>query len=195
MPGMLMSRIRASGRIRRSISLTSSPRSAMCTSWPSSRRIAARISVVSRLSSATSTRSRTGLEGMESSVLLNPALCSVCIGYGNDLPGIAGLQQVMIEADGVAKKPLRGARPYARDGDEQRRRHAALLAQFARDRVAAHAGHIDVDDQDIGAQQPLYFDDLVAAQHHLDVVSLVAHQRSERVRRVAVVISDEDTQR
>src|ERR671936_192916 len=94
----------------------------------------------------------------------------------NELGRLAGLAQVVIKTDILRQTLLGPLLPGAGNRDEQRRERPAPLADFPRHRVAAHAGHIDVDDQDIGAQQPLYFNDLVAAQHHLDVVYLVAHQ-------------------
>jgi hypothetical protein len=43
------------------------------------------------------------------------------------------------------------------------------------------ARHIDVDDQDIGSDQPVDLAHLVAAQRDVRVVALVAHARGERM--------------
>src|SRR5437868_5487003 len=123
-------------------------------------------------------------------------LARECVEDGDDLGRLAGLDEIAIEADRTAEQALRGTRPHARDGDEERRGDAAApLAYFARDRIAAHAGHVDVDDEDIRAHQALELEHLVAAQDRVDLVTLVAQQRGERDAGVAIVVGDEDAQR
>src|SRR5919197_3115032 len=112
----------------------------------------------------------------------------------DELGRLAGLAQVVIKTEVLGQALLGAFLPRAGNRDEQRRERPAPLADFPRHRVAAHARHVDVEDQGVGADQAVDLAHLVAAQRDVHVMALVAQDRGEDLGGVAVVVGHEYTQ-
>src|SRR5919198_1313077 len=95
----------------------------------------------------------------------------------DELGRLAGLAQVVIKTEILRQTLLGPLLPGAGNRDEQRRERPAPLADFPRHRVAAHARHVDVEDQGVGADQAVDLAHFVAAQRDVHVMALVAPDR------------------